>query len=53
LEVLLAEVTELLADDHKGYVPPVALAPAIEAALEGSLFTKSTINAYITAVIKL
>jgi hypothetical protein len=40
-------------DDHKGYVPLVALVLAIEVALEGFLFTKSTINAYITAIIEL
>jgi hypothetical protein len=34
-------------------VPPAALALAIESALEGSLFTKSTIDAYIAAVIEL
>jgi hypothetical protein len=53
LEVPLAEVAELLADDREGYVPPAALAPAIEAAPEGSLFTKSTVDAYIAAVIEL
>jgi hypothetical protein len=34
-------------------MPLAALAPAIKAALEGSLFIKSTINAYIAAIIKL
>jgi hypothetical protein len=34
-------------------VPPAALVPAIEAAPEGSLFTKSTVDAYIAAVIEL
>jgi hypothetical protein len=34
-------------------VPPAALALAVEAAPEGSLFTKSTVDAYIAAVIEL
>jgi hypothetical protein len=53
LEVPLTEVVELLTDDHEGYVPPAALAPAIEAAPEGSLFTKSIIDTYIATVIEL
>jgi hypothetical protein len=59
LEVPLAEATELLANDREGYVPPIALAPAIEApptasnSNEGSLLTKSTVDAYIAAVIEL
>jgi hypothetical protein len=56
LEVPLAEVAELLADDREGYVPPAALAPAMEAPAalaEGSLLTKGTVDAYIAAVIEL
>jgi hypothetical protein len=57
LEVPLADVAELLADDREGYVPPVALAArATEAPAalgEGSLLTKSTVDAYIAAVIEL
>lgn len=49
----LTEVAELLADDREGYVPPAALAPAVEAGPEGFLFTKSTVDAYIAAVIEL
>ena len=52
----LADVAELLADDREGYVPPAALAQAAEvpaAPDEGSLLTKSTIDAYIAAVIEL
>jgi hypothetical protein len=57
LEVPLAEVAELLADDREGYVAPAALAAAAElpaAALgQGSLLTKSTVDAYIAAVLEL
>jgi hypothetical protein len=56
LELPLAEVAELLADDREGYVPPTALAPATEvpaAPDEGSLLTKSTVDAYVAAVIEL
>jgi len=53
LEVPLIKVAELLADDREDYVPPAALIPAIEASLEGSLYTKSTVDAYIAAVIEL
>lgn len=61
LEVPLAEVASLLADDREGYVPPVALAPALEQEqeqepdpeTEGSLYTKSTVDAYVAAVIEL
>ena len=52
----LADVAELLTDDREGYVPPAALAQAAEvpaAPDEGSLLTKSTIDAYIAAVIEL
>jgi len=53
LEVPLEEVAELLVEDREGYVPPVALAPALEAGAKGTLFTKSTVDAYIAAVIEL
>jgi hypothetical protein len=52
LEVPLAEVAELLANDREDYVLPTALALAANAK-EGPLFTKSTIDAYIAAVIEL
>ncbi|KFZ02293.1 hypothetical protein V500_00289 [Pseudogymnoascus sp. VKM F-4518 (FW-2643)] len=58
LEVPLAEVAELLADDRQGYVAPVGLIEATElptaaALAEGSLLTKSTVDAYIAAVLEL
>jgi len=53
LEVPLAKVIELLADNYKGYMPLVTLALAIEVTLEESLFTKSTIDAYIATIIEL
>ena len=56
LEVPLVEATELLVDDREGYMPPAALAAAIDIAApiaKGSLLTRSTINAYITAIIEL
>jgi hypothetical protein len=56
LEVPLVEAAELLADDREGYVPPVTLAAAADAAApaaKGSLLTRSTIDAYIAAVIEL
>ena len=53
LEVPLAEAAELLTDDREGYVPPVALAPATEAPTEGSLLTRSTVDAYVAAVMEL
>ena len=53
LEVPVTNVIELLTDDHEGYVPLVALSQAVRIALEGTLYTKGTINAYITAIIEL
>jgi hypothetical protein len=56
LEVPLAEVAELLADDRDGYVAPAALAPATEPPVapgEGSLLTKGTVDAYVAAVLEL
>ena len=40
-------------DDREGYMPPAALSQAIETALEGTLYTKGTIDTYIIAVIEL
>jgi hypothetical protein len=56
LQVPLAEIPELLADDRDGYEPPAALAAADDAAEPaklGSLLTKGTVDAYIAAVIEL
>ena len=56
LEVPLTDAVALLADDREGYVPPAALARAAGAPAasdEGSLLTKSTVDAYIAAVIEL
>jgi hypothetical protein len=56
LDVPLADMAELLADDREGYVPPAALAPpaaATDADEKGSLLTKSTVDAYIAAVLEL
>ena len=44
---------ELLADDREDYVPLAALILAIEASLEGSLYIKSIVDAYIAAIIEL
>jgi hypothetical protein len=49
-------MAKLLADDREGYVPPAALAPpaaATDADEKGSLLIKSTVDAYITAVLEL
>ncbi len=56
LEVPLVEAAGLLADDREGYVPPAALATALDVAAtgpQGSLLTRSTVDAYIAAVIEL
>jgi hypothetical protein len=56
LEVPLVDVAELLAEDREDYVPPAALVQELGAASgkeEGSLLTKSTVDAYIAAVIEL
>jgi hypothetical protein len=50
--VPLTEVAELLADDRKDYVPPIALVPAVDMK-EGSLFIKGIVNVYITIIIEL
>jgi hypothetical protein len=34
-------------------MPPAALVPAIEAPMEGSLLTRSTVDAYIAAIMEL
>jgi hypothetical protein len=59
LEVPLTDAVVLLADNREGYMPPPALelaaqgagAPAVPA--KEALFTKSIINAYITAILEL
>jgi Centromere DNA-binding protein complex CBF3 subunit, domain 2/Transcriptional activator of glycolytic enzymes len=51
LEVPLTDAVALLADDRDGYVPPPALELAAPA--EGALFTKSTVDAYVAAVLEL
>jgi hypothetical protein len=54
--VPLANIAKLLADDRKGYVPPTTLTPpaaATDTDEKRSLLTKSTVNAYITAVLEL
>jgi hypothetical protein len=57
--VPLTDAVALLADNREGYVPPPALELAAQGAgapavpVEGALFTKGTVNAYITAVLKL
>jgi len=56
LEVPLVEAAELLVNDREGYVPPAALAAAIDVAAptaKGSLLMRSTIDAYIAAIIEL
>ena len=53
LEVPVTNVIELLADDREGYMPPAALSQAVGTALEGTLYTKGTVDAYIAAVIEL
>jgi hypothetical protein len=56
LEVPLIEATKLLVDDREGYVLPATLIVAIDTVAliaKGSLLIRSTINAYITAIIEL
>jgi hypothetical protein len=59
LEVPLTDAVALLADDREGYVPLPALELATQAAgapaapVEGALFTKSTVDAYVAAVLEL
>jgi hypothetical protein len=60
LEVPLAEAVTLLANDCEDYVPPTGLTPADDSDGddsggdgEGSLLTRSTIDAYIAAVMEL
>jgi hypothetical protein len=40
-------------DDRESYVPLAALSQAIRITLEGTLYTKGTVDAYITAIIEL
>lgn len=51
----LTDAVALLADDREGYVPPPALVEAAAPAepIEGALFTKSTVDAYVAAVLEL
>ncbi len=51
----LTDAVALLADDREGYVPPPALVEAAAPAepTEGALFTKSTVDAYVAAVLEL
>ena len=59
LEVPLTDAVALLADDREGYVPPPALELAAQGAgapaapVEGALFTKGTVDAYVAAVLEL
>ncbi|KAK4095692.1 hypothetical protein N658DRAFT_387653, partial [Parathielavia hyrcaniae] len=56
LGVPLAESVQLLADDREDYVPPAAVASVEEgdkAAVEGTLLTRGTLDAYVAAVIEL
>jgi hypothetical protein len=59
LKVPLTDAVALLADDREGYVPLPALELATQAArapatpTEGALFTKSTVNAYVAAILEL
>ena len=60
LDVTLAKAAELLADDCKGYMPPVALVPATEEEEEGTeegatglLLVRGTVDAYIAAIMEL
>jgi hypothetical protein len=59
LEVPLTDAVALLADDREGYMPPPALELAAQGAgapaapAKGALFTKSTVDAYIAAVLEL
>lgn len=55
LEVPLAEVAELLAEDREGYVPPAGLEGPTgqEQVVEGALLTRGTIDAYLAAVMEL
>jgi hypothetical protein len=59
LEVPLMDAITLLVDDREGYMPLLALELAAQGArapamlIEGALFTKGTVNAYIAAVLEL
>jgi hypothetical protein len=59
LEVPLIDTIALLTDDREGYVPPLALeltaqgVGALTTPIEGALFTKDIVNAYIAAILKL
>jgi hypothetical protein len=57
--VPLIDTITLLVDDHKGYIPPPALELTAQGAgapatpIEGALFTKGIVNAYIIAILEL
>jgi hypothetical protein len=56
LKVPLTEAVQLLVDDREDYVPPAAFAPMAEedkAAVEGTLLTRGTVDAYVAAVLEL
>ena len=59
LGVPVAEAAQILANDREGYILPSTVATVTAAGgsagngKEGNLFTKSTVNAYIAAVIEL
>jgi hypothetical protein len=52
LNVTVAEAVQILSEDRRDYVPPTGMGSG-EVAQEGSLFTKSTVDAYVAAVIEL
>jgi hypothetical protein len=59
LGVPLTDVIALLVNDHKGYMPLLALelvtqrARAPATLVKGALFIKGTVNAYIVVVLEL
>ena len=55
LAVPVTETAQILANDRKSYILPSTIATVTGTgdAEEGTLFTKSTVNAYITAVMEL
>ena len=55
LAVPVTEAAQILADNRKSYILPstIATATGTNDAKEGTLFTKSTVDAYITAVMEL
>jgi len=53
--VPVTEAAQILADDRKSYILPstIATATGTSDTKEGTLFTKSTVNTYIAAVMEL